>query len=187
MGPGRYSPPKSHVHHKDANPWSPRRRTRFNELRRMSRTARSACRTVGLRVSQTPTARSTRITSLRLRSTSHTIISCAAIRRSAARGHGRGRDEDHVEHGRAPGRVAGVAGGVVSGRMGRPPLPDGDARDVVFTLRLTAAEKRALEMAAQAAGRPATRWAQMYSCRPLREHRKQRRSNDAPSTIERNY
>jgi hypothetical protein len=44
-------------------------------------------------------------------------------------------------------------------KMGRPPLPNGKAKDVVFTLRLTEAERDDLVAAAKHAGKPVTRWA----------------------------
>jgi hypothetical protein len=44
-------------------------------------------------------------------------------------------------------------------RMGRPALPEGEARDIVFTLRLTEAERDALVSAAKRAGKPPTQWA----------------------------
>ncbi len=47
----------------------------------------------------------------------------------------------------------------VAPRLGRPPLPDGEARSVVFTLRLTDSERDAIVSAAARAGTPATRWA----------------------------
>jgi uncharacterized protein (DUF1778 family) len=47
----------------------------------------------------------------------------------------------------------------VKPRMGRPPLPRGEARAVVFTLRLTDEERDALDRAAKLAGKPVTQWA----------------------------
>jgi uncharacterized protein (DUF1778 family) len=43
--------------------------------------------------------------------------------------------------------------------MGRPPLADGDAKGQVFTLRLTSAEREAIDAAAKLAGKPVTQWA----------------------------
>jgi predicted HicB family RNase H-like nuclease len=43
-------------------------------------------------------------------------------------------------------------------RMGRPPLGD-RARDAVFTLRLSKAERSALNAAAERTGMPVTQWA----------------------------
>ncbi len=44
-------------------------------------------------------------------------------------------------------------------RIGRPPLPDGAAREIVFTLRISATERDAMAEAAKLAGKPVTRWA----------------------------
>ena len=44
-------------------------------------------------------------------------------------------------------------------RMGRPPLPKGEARDDVFTIRVNAVERHAIEAAAKRAGVLATVWA----------------------------
>jgi len=44
-------------------------------------------------------------------------------------------------------------------RMGRPPLPKGDAKDVVFTLRMSVAERDELATVAKRAGQPVTQWA----------------------------
>lgn len=44
-------------------------------------------------------------------------------------------------------------------RMGRPPLGDGQARQIVFTLRVTEAERDAIVEVARRVGQPATRWA----------------------------
>lgn len=44
-------------------------------------------------------------------------------------------------------------------RMGRPPLPEGEARGVVFTVRLSEAERATIVAAAQRDGQPATKWA----------------------------
>lgn len=43
-------------------------------------------------------------------------------------------------------------------RMGRPPLGD-RARAAIFTLRLSAEERDALDAAAERAGKPVTKWA----------------------------
>ena len=43
--------------------------------------------------------------------------------------------------------------------MGRPPLPKGEARETVFTLRVTEAERAAFVEAAERAGKPVTAWA----------------------------
>jgi predicted HicB family RNase H-like nuclease len=43
--------------------------------------------------------------------------------------------------------------------MGRPPLADGKARAVVFTLRLSPEERDALVAAAERDGKPVTPWA----------------------------
>jgi predicted HicB family RNase H-like nuclease len=43
--------------------------------------------------------------------------------------------------------------------MGRPPLGDGKARDVVFTLRVSPEERAALVAAAEREGKPVTQWA----------------------------
>jgi hypothetical protein len=42
---------------------------------------------------------------------------------------------------------------------GRPAFPKGTAKAVVFTLRLTVAEREALESEARRLGRPVTQWA----------------------------
>jgi len=44
-------------------------------------------------------------------------------------------------------------------KMGRPPKAPGEAREVVFTMRLTEAERAELAEAAGAAGVPPTQWA----------------------------
>lgn len=44
-------------------------------------------------------------------------------------------------------------------KMGRPTLPAGEAREVVFTLRLSDAEKDEIAEAARRAGQPTTKWA----------------------------
>ena len=43
-------------------------------------------------------------------------------------------------------------------RMGRPPLPEGEARSV-FSVRFSTSEKDAVKKAAQKAGEPVTQWA----------------------------
>jgi hypothetical protein len=43
-------------------------------------------------------------------------------------------------------------------RMGRPPMDPGDARDQVYQLRLTAAEKESYEAAAKRAQEPLSKW-----------------------------
>jgi hypothetical protein len=43
--------------------------------------------------------------------------------------------------------------------MGRPPLADGKARTIVFTLRLSLEEQDAVVAAAARSGEPVTRWA----------------------------
>jgi hypothetical protein len=47
----------------------------------------------------------------------------------------------------------------VKARMGRPPLADGKAREIVFTIRLAEAERDQVAEAARRAGRPASAWA----------------------------
>ena len=42
--------------------------------------------------------------------------------------------------------------------MGRPPLPEGEARSV-FSVRFSTSEKDAVKKAAQKAGEPVTQWA----------------------------
>lgn len=42
--------------------------------------------------------------------------------------------------------------------MGRPPMDPGDARDQVYQLRLTAAEKESYEAAAKRAQEPLSKW-----------------------------
>lgn len=44
-------------------------------------------------------------------------------------------------------------------KMGRPPLEEGKAKALVFTLRLSSAERAEIEQAAQRAGVPVTQWA----------------------------
>lgn len=44
-------------------------------------------------------------------------------------------------------------------KMGRPPLAAGLAKDVVFTLRISEAERDLIAAAAQQAGKAPTRWA----------------------------
>lgn len=43
--------------------------------------------------------------------------------------------------------------------MGRPPLPEGETRGVVFTLRLSEAERDVISEAAKRADKPVTQWA----------------------------
>jgi uncharacterized protein (DUF1778 family) len=43
--------------------------------------------------------------------------------------------------------------------MGRPPLAEGKAKGIVFTLRLSQDEQSALVAAAERAGKPVTQWA----------------------------
>ena len=43
--------------------------------------------------------------------------------------------------------------------MGRPALPEGEARGVVFTVRVSASERDEIVEAARVAGQPVTRWA----------------------------
>jgi predicted HicB family RNase H-like nuclease len=47
----------------------------------------------------------------------------------------------------------------VKARMGRPPLAEGKARGVVFTLRISAEEREAFTAAAERTGQPVTQWA----------------------------
>lgn len=44
-------------------------------------------------------------------------------------------------------------------RMGRPPLPIGSAREVVFTLRISDAEREVIAAAAERAGKVPAQWA----------------------------
>lgn len=44
-------------------------------------------------------------------------------------------------------------------KMGRPPLPAGSAKEIVFTLRLNESERDAIAAAAGQAGVAPTRWA----------------------------
>ena len=44
-------------------------------------------------------------------------------------------------------------------RMGRPPLPEGQARTIGFTVRITEAEQEVLATAAARAGKPVAKWA----------------------------
>jgi hypothetical protein len=44
-------------------------------------------------------------------------------------------------------------------KMGRPPLPEGEVRSVVFTLRLSDVERNEVVRAAGAAGKHPTAWA----------------------------
>jgi predicted HicB family RNase H-like nuclease len=43
--------------------------------------------------------------------------------------------------------------------MGRPPLAEGKARRIVFTVRISAEEHEAFVAAAERAGQPVTQWA----------------------------
>ena len=43
--------------------------------------------------------------------------------------------------------------------MGRPPLAEGRAKGIVFTLRLSPADRDAIVAAAERAGKPVTQWA----------------------------
>jgi predicted HicB family RNase H-like nuclease len=47
----------------------------------------------------------------------------------------------------------------VKARMGRPPLAEGKAREIVFTLRLSPEERDAIVAAAARMGNPVTQWA----------------------------
>jgi hypothetical protein len=47
----------------------------------------------------------------------------------------------------------------MTAKRGRPPLADGKGRDVLFTIRLTRAERAAIAKAAASTGKPETRWA----------------------------
>lgn len=44
-------------------------------------------------------------------------------------------------------------------RMGRPPKPEGEARTTMFTIRVNAAEREAIAMAATTTGKRDTEWA----------------------------
>ena len=44
-------------------------------------------------------------------------------------------------------------------RMGRPPLPEGTVKTIVFTLRVSEAERDAFAAAAARIGKPVTQWA----------------------------
>ena len=44
-------------------------------------------------------------------------------------------------------------------KMGRPPLAPGSAREIVFTIRLTEAERDAIVRAAKTSGGAPTKWA----------------------------
>jgi uncharacterized protein (DUF1778 family) len=54
-------------------------------------------------------------------------------------------------------------------KVGRPPLPKGEARDVVFTLRLSESERDAIAAAAKEAGKPPTQWARELLLERARE------------------
>ncbi len=47
----------------------------------------------------------------------------------------------------------------MTAKRGRPALAEGKGRDVLFTIRLTKAERAAIAKAAASAGKPETRWA----------------------------
>lgn len=49
--------------------------------------------------------------------------------------------------------------GETKGRVGRPPLAEGKAKAIVFTLRITEAERAEFDAAAARAGKPVTQWA----------------------------
>ena len=44
-------------------------------------------------------------------------------------------------------------------RIGRPPLADGKAKEVIFTMRLNQEERDAIVAAAERAGKPIRQWA----------------------------
>jgi hypothetical protein len=46
-------------------------------------------------------------------------------------------------------------------RMGRPPLPKGEAKSVVLALRLTVSESRMVQAAAKQAGLAPSQWARL--------------------------
>jgi uncharacterized protein (DUF1778 family) len=54
--------------------------------------------------------------------------------------------------------------------MGRPPLADGKARGIVFTLRLSADERDAIETAAEQTRKPVTQWAREILLEATRGH-----------------
>ena len=54
------------------------------------------------------------------------------------------------------------------GRKGRPPLPEGQARDVMFCLRFTAAELAAIEAAADRADVTPRAWVREKALRRLK-------------------
>lgn len=54
-------------------------------------------------------------------------------------------------------------------KMGRPQLPEGAAHRIVFTMRVSAAEKQAIDAAATRAGKPTTRWAREILVERARE------------------
>jgi len=60
---------------------------------------------------------------------------------------------------------------------GRPPLPEGEAKSVVFTLRITEAERAELEAAAKLDDEPVTRWAR----NALVEHARSRLAETVPA------
>jgi hypothetical protein len=47
----------------------------------------------------------------------------------------------------------------VKARIGRPPLADGKAKEVIFTMRLNQEERDAIVAAAERAGKPIRQWA----------------------------
>jgi hypothetical protein len=66
-----------------------------------------------------------------------------------------------LEHGR-PSRRRAAQGATVSAkraRIGRPPLAEGKARDIVFTVRVSPEERQAFVAAAERSGQPVTQWA----------------------------
>ena len=44
-------------------------------------------------------------------------------------------------------------------RMGRPPLAEGRAKEIIFTMRLSSEERDAIVVAAERAGKPVRQWA----------------------------
>ena len=55
--------------------------------------------------------------------------------------------------------------GVAAKKMGRPPKPKGEVKDVTLTIRMTAAERRKLEAAAKREGVSAGEWARLALAR----------------------
>ena len=43
--------------------------------------------------------------------------------------------------------------------MGRPPLAEGRAKEIIFTMRLSSEERDAIVVAAERAGKPVRQWA----------------------------